>query len=105
MTVFWTAPFPRKSDYYLKIVSDEVQRLSRLVRSMLDMARIEAGEITLNKKDVDINEIVVTTVLYLRAGNRRQTSGCAGIGCREGDGGGRSGPDSSSRLQTWWITQ
>ena len=51
-----------KHDYYLKIVSDEVQRLSRLVRSMLDMARIEAGEITLNKKDVDINEIVVTTV-------------------------------------------
>ena len=51
-----------KHDYYLKIVSDEVQRLSRLIRSMLDMARIEAGEIALNKKDVDINEIVVTTV-------------------------------------------
>lgn len=51
-----------KRDYYLKIVSDEVQRLARLVRSMLDMARIEAGETTLHKVDVDINEIVVTTV-------------------------------------------
>jgi len=53
---------PEKHDYYLGIVSDEVRRLARLVRSMLDLARIEAGEITLNKVDVDINEIVVTTV-------------------------------------------
>lgn len=53
---------PEKHDYYLGIVSDEVQRLSRLVRSMLDLARIEAGEITLKKSDVDINEIVMTTV-------------------------------------------
>lgn len=29
-----------KRDYYLKIVSDEVKRLSRLVKSMLDLSRI-----------------------------------------------------------------
>lgn len=35
---------PEKRDHYLQIVSGEVKRLSRLVRSMLDIARIEAGE-------------------------------------------------------------
>ncbi len=51
-----------KRDYYLGVVSEEVRRLSRLVRSMLDMARIEAGETTLHRREFDINEIVVTTV-------------------------------------------
>ncbi|MCI9457467.1 MAG: HAMP domain-containing histidine kinase [Oscillospiraceae bacterium] len=51
-----------KRDYYLGVVSEEVKRLSRLVRSMLEMARIEAGETTLHRKEFDINETVITTV-------------------------------------------
>lgn len=34
--------------HYLKIVSDEVKRLSRLVISMLDMSKIESGELKIN---------------------------------------------------------
>lgn len=35
---------PEKHDYYLGVISGEVHRLSRLVSSLLDVTRIEAGE-------------------------------------------------------------
>ena len=35
---------PEKQDYYLGVISSEVHRLSRLVSSLLDVTRIEAGE-------------------------------------------------------------
>lgn len=50
-------------NYYLGIVSDEVKRLSRMVVSMLNISRIEAGEMKFNPQTVDINEIVCRTVL------------------------------------------
>ena len=53
---------PEKRDKYLGIVSQEVKRLSRLVRSMLGIARIEAGEMKLVRTDFDINDIVCQTV-------------------------------------------
>lgn len=51
-----------KHEQYLGIVSQEVKRLSRLVRSMLGIARIEAGEMKLVPTDFDIVEIVCRTV-------------------------------------------
>jgi signal transduction histidine kinase len=51
-----------KRDQYLAIVSTECKRLSRLVRSMLDMARLEAGELELNPVTLDISEIIRQTV-------------------------------------------
>ena len=51
-----------KEEHYLRIVSEEVKRLSRLVRSMLNIARIEAGEMSVNMMDFDINELVCQTV-------------------------------------------
>ncbi|WP_312644091.1 HAMP domain-containing sensor histidine kinase [Hydrogenoanaerobacterium sp.] len=51
-----------KRDKYLRIVSDEVNRLSRLVRSMLNIARMESGELKLAPADFDINETICTTV-------------------------------------------
>jgi signal transduction histidine kinase len=47
-----------KQGYYLKIVSDEVKRLSRLVRQFLDIARIEAGELKVNPAQFDVDETV-----------------------------------------------
>lgn len=35
---------PEKHEYYLRIVSTEIKRLSRLVASLLDLSRIQAGE-------------------------------------------------------------
>jgi signal transduction histidine kinase len=48
----------QKENYYLKIVSDEVKRLSRLVRSFLDIARIEAGEFKINPTEFDVMELI-----------------------------------------------
>lgn len=52
-----------KHDYYLKTVSDEVKRLSRLVRTMLDLSRLEAGEMKMNPSQFDINEKVFRILL------------------------------------------
>lgn len=53
---------PEKHSYYLKIVSDETKRLSRLVRTMLNLAKIEAGEMRINKSCINIVEIICQTV-------------------------------------------
>ncbi len=53
---------PEKQSYYLRIVSGEVQRLSRMVRSMLAIARIEAGELVITPTPVEITDIVTRTV-------------------------------------------
>ena len=41
---------------YMKIVSDEVKRLSRLVRSMLDLSRIDSGELKMTTVRMDLTE-------------------------------------------------
>lgn len=53
---------PEKERHYLMIVSDEVKRLSRLVRSMLNIAKIEAGEMKLNPTVFDVNEAVLSSI-------------------------------------------
>ena len=53
---------PERQGYYLRIVSGEVQRLSRMVQSMLAIARIEAGELTIAPVPVEITDIVTRTV-------------------------------------------
>lgn len=54
---------PDKQDHYLKIVSDEIKRLSRLVKSMLDLSRIDSGEMKLNPTKFDLTETVCSTLL------------------------------------------
>lgn len=51
-----------KRKQYLEIVSEEVKRLSRMVKSMLSIARIEAGDMKINPTDFDVNELVCRTV-------------------------------------------
>lgn len=48
---------PEKQDHYLGIISAEVHRLSRLVSSLLDVTRIQAGERKFVKKPFDICEM------------------------------------------------
>lgn len=54
---------PEKHDYYLYIVSDEVKRLSRLVRSMLDLSRIDSGELKLNYQKFDLLDTLVMVII------------------------------------------
>lgn len=61
-----TIPLDRQ-DYYLTIVRDEVNRMNRLVNDILDLARMEAGEIKLNPIDFNINELIRRTVIKLES--------------------------------------
>ncbi len=47
---------PEKQNYYLQIISTEVKRLSRLVSSLLDITRLQAGDRKLVKAPFDICE-------------------------------------------------
>ena len=48
---------------YLQIVSNEVKRLSRLVISMLNLSKIEAGELELKYSEFDITQLLVNCML------------------------------------------
>lgn len=54
---------PEKHEHYLKIVSDEVKRLSRLVTGMLNMSKLEAGEMSINATAFDISQDIFKTLL------------------------------------------
>ena len=54
---------PEKQKQYLKIVSTEVKRLSRLVRSMLDLSRIDSGEMKLHRIRFEIKETIINSLL------------------------------------------
>jgi len=54
---------PEQQSHYLTIVSDEVKRLSRLVVAMLNMSKIEAGEIQIHRSNFDITELIFDTLL------------------------------------------
>lgn len=54
---------PEQHEHYLKIVSMEVNRLARLVRSMLNISKYEAGELTLAPESFDIIPIIFQTLL------------------------------------------
>jgi signal transduction histidine kinase len=54
---------PEQQRKYLTLVSEEVKRLSRLVTGMLNLSKIEDGELQLNLLPFDVNELLFTTVL------------------------------------------
>ena len=57
-----------EQDKYLAIIADETRRLSRLVRSMLDLSRLESAGIDLTRRrEFDILEIIISTMLSFEA--------------------------------------
>jgi len=57
---------PEKARPYLETISSETKRLNRMVRSMLDLSRIqEVDTATLLKKTFDISEVLMRTLLSL----------------------------------------
>lgn len=52
-----------KQDYYLKIVSDEVRRLSRLVVAMLNMSKIESGDFEMKPKSYNLTDQIINVLL------------------------------------------
>jgi len=57
-----TIPADRR-DHYLQIVSVEVKRLARLVKSMLDLSRIDSGQLKLTPVSFDLTEMAGRTLL------------------------------------------
>jgi len=49
--------------HYLKIVSGEIKRLSRLVKSMLELSKIENKEIKLNKQIFNLMQVIFSVLL------------------------------------------
>lgn len=56
---------PEQEQKYLLLVSDEVKRLSRMVNNLLDVARIQSGEITYKMLPFDLKEVVHRVVLSM----------------------------------------
>ena len=54
-----------KQDQYLEIIKNEVQRLSRLVSSLLDISRLQAGARSFELKAFNICELVRQTIFSL----------------------------------------
>ena len=54
---------PEDEKKYLGIVSNEVKRLSRMVVSMLNLSKIEAGEVSINPTEYDISKQLFDTLL------------------------------------------
>ncbi len=54
---------PEKQGYYLKIVSDEVKRLSRLLQTMLSISKLESGEFVLKSEKFDFRELLIGVVI------------------------------------------
>ncbi|MBO5047165.1 MAG: HAMP domain-containing histidine kinase, partial [Clostridia bacterium] len=58
---------PEKHPYYLEIIGQEVKRLSRLVSSLLDISRMEAGNRKFEKTPFDICEMARIILLSFEA--------------------------------------
>ena len=54
---------PEKEKHYLEIVSQEVKRLSRLVRTMLDLSRIDSGALKLRPTRFDLTNTILVALL------------------------------------------
>jgi len=58
-------PFLRKGKGLPLIVRDEIRRLNRLTTDLLDLAKMEAGEITINPVNFNINELIRRCIIKL----------------------------------------
>lgn len=54
---------PEEEKKYLTVVSSEVKRLSRMVVSMLNLSKIEAGEIQISPASYDVSKQIFDTLL------------------------------------------
>ena len=73
-----TIPENRQKEY-LQIVSDEIKRLSRLVKSMLDLSKIDSGEMKLNSLRFDLTKTIFATLLTFEKSIEKQNIEIRGL--------------------------
>jgi len=59
-------PRPDADRELMTIIDEEADRLNRLVAEVLEMVRIEAGKLHLEKRPLEINEIIEATLVELK---------------------------------------
>lgn len=52
-----------KENYYLNVVYQEINRLTRLVNDLLDLSAMESGRFSMDIQEVDLNEIIRVSVI------------------------------------------
>ena len=70
---------PEKHGEYLQIVSNETKRLSRLVTSMLNLSKIEAGELEPKRTEFDISSLIIDCLLSFEQEIEKKNIGVAGL--------------------------
>lgn len=70
---------PEKRNEYLQIVSNETKRLSRLVTSMLNLSKIEAGELEPKRTDFDISPLIIDCLLSFEQEIEKKNIEIAGL--------------------------
>lgn len=58
---------PEEYDKYLDVVIGENKRMTSMVNDLLDLARIESGQVKLNIETFDINELIIRTLITFEA--------------------------------------
>ncbi|MET3209433.1 UNVERIFIED_CONTAM: two-component system sensor histidine kinase ResE [Paenibacillus sp. PvR008] len=49
---------PEESEELVRVIHDESLRMGRLVKDLLDLARMEAGHTDMHRQEVDVNELI-----------------------------------------------
>jgi two-component system sensor histidine kinase KdpD len=57
---------PEADRELMTVINEEADRLNRLVAEVLEMVRIEAGKLHLEKRPQDVNEIIAATIAELK---------------------------------------
>ncbi len=52
-----------RENYYLNVVYEEINRLTRLVNDLLDLSAMESGRFSMDIQEVDLNEIIRISVI------------------------------------------
>lgn len=70
---------PEKHAHYLRIVTDEVKRLSRLVHAMLNLSRIDSGKMKLHPVTFDLTETICTSLLSFESSIEKKSIQIEGL--------------------------
>ena len=70
---------PDKQSHYLQIVSNEVKRLARLTRTMLNLSKIEAGELTLCPTSFNIMDVITSVIFSFESQINEKNINIAGL--------------------------
>lgn len=52
-----------KENYYLHVLYEEIQRLTRLVNDLLDLSALDSGKFSMNVTDVELNDIIRVSLI------------------------------------------